>query len=138
MLMTHGQYNKAFLYSEYSDNDVTYFINYHLEIISKALTDFENYLYKQKVDFQIAEPLFKKWPELNFRQKDLLINALKNPTKNYVIRKHSILHDITVPTSRADFFGLVKLNLFIKTKQGKQLVFIPIKSLQEKLLKRKK
>ncbi len=138
MIATHGQYNRAFLYSEYSDNDLTYFINYHLEIISKALTEFENYLHKQKVDFQTAEPLFKKWPELNFRQKDLLINALKNPTKNYVIKSHSILHDITVPTSRADFFGLVKLNLFTKVKRGKQLVFIPIESLQEVLLKRKK
>ena len=64
MLATHGDYNKAFLYSELSDNDITYFINYHLEIISKALTDFEDYLHKQKVDLQTAEPLFKKWPEL--------------------------------------------------------------------------
>ena len=81
--------------------------------------------------------MFKKWPELNFRQKDLLINALKNPGKHYEIKRHSILHNVAIPTGRADFLELVRLNLFTKEKPVKKLVFIPVENLQNILLKRK-
>lgn len=137
VLKMHGQYNRAFLYSEYSDNDLTYFINFHLEVIDKALKEFQEYLHRKKVDFQNAEPLFKKWPTLNKRQKDLLINALKNPQREYTIARHSVLHNITWPTGRADFLNLVRLGLFSKQKQGKGYIFLPVDNLKEVLITRK-
>ncbi|WP_428897229.1 Fic family protein [Parelusimicrobium proximum] len=136
MLRRHSDYNKAFLYSEQSENDMTYFVNFHLEVIEIALKEFHDYLHKQKVDLSIAEPFFKKWPELNGRQKDILINAMKSPGKKYVIERHRVLHDITYATARADFLGLEKLGLLLRSQEGKAFVFTPMDNLQKALLNR--
>ncbi len=137
VLKMQGKYLRSFLYSELSENDLTYFLNFHIDIIKQAFDDFKEYLRKKQIDFESAEPIFKKWPQFNVRQKDLLLNAIKNPARKYFIGRHCLLHNISYATGRADLKKLADLGLFSQTIQGKSFVFIPVSSLEKKLLRGK-
>lgn len=133
VLKMRREYMEAFLYSEVSDNDVTYFIMFNLDIIEKSIKDVVDLINKKEAQQKKSRIIFDKYPDLNFRQRDILINAIKNPDREYKIAMHQGLHKISYRTARADFVALARKGLMEKRQVGKTFIFIPVRDLQKKL-----
>ena len=133
VLKLRREYMEAFLYSEVSDNDVTYFIMFNLDIIEKSIKDVIELINKKEAQQKKSRIIFDKYPDLNFRQRDILINAIKNPDREYKIAMHQGLHKISYRTARADFVALARKGLMEKRQVGKTFIFIPVRDLQKKL-----
>lgn len=121
---SYRQYLKAYLYSE-AGGDLTYFVMYNLRVIKLAIVDLHKYIERTGAELQRANELLRRLPELNHRQRELLIHALKNPGEQYSIKQHEAIHQITYQTARTDLLGLVKTGFLLQSKVGRLFVFLP-------------
>jgi Fic family protein len=125
---SQSKYMAAYLYSETDSNDLTYFIVHQLEIIRDAIKDLHAYL-AQKAEQQRETEYFLKNSALrgalNFRQLELIRNALKSPGAEYSIRSHQTSHGTSYQTARTDLLTLSdEYGLLRKFKAGKTDIFI--------------
>ncbi len=119
------QYDKAYLYSEYDDNDITYFIHYKLRAIVLSIKDFvehyERKLAKEKVIQKIAGQL----REYNERQIDLLQDFNINKDKIIDLSSYKGHYRISYETARTDLSHLTEKNLIDRIISGKKYVYVP-------------
>ncbi len=123
------KYGLSFLHTEKDQNDLTYFIDFQLDIILKAFDELQNYL-KQKTDefIQVMTILeSSKFSEiLNFVEKDLVKKGTKEPGRIFTVKEVASSYDISENTARSHLNKLVKHKLFLITKDGKtHLYFSP-------------
>src|SRR5256885_2231916 len=71
------QYGRAFLYTETDDNDLTYFIIYHLKVIRRAVTELHAYIKRKTSELQAIEAELRGIETLNHRQRALIGHALR-------------------------------------------------------------
>lgn len=130
-----SQYERAFLYSETDNEDVTYFIIHQLDVIRRAIDDLHVYLEeKTRLIEKASERLRKaKNLKLNFRQLVLLRHALKHPRFVYTIREHRNSHGINPQTARKDLMQMADQKLLTRLKHGKSFVFISPDDLEERI-----
>lgn len=132
-----AQYSKAFLHTETDENDLTYFIIHQVEVIHQAIADLHNYLDQKMQDIGEAEQLLKansRLKKMNFRQLALLRHALKHPRFTYYVHEHQASHGVSYDTARKDLLGMAdKFKLLMKTKQGKNYVFIAPPDLEARI-----
>lgn len=122
------KYGKAYLYTETDENDLTYFIEYHLKIIQQAIQELYDYIDKKISEIEYTESLFSSTKELsgklNYRQLDLIKHAIKHPGYIYTIVEHQNIHGIVYDTARLDLTQLSdKFNFLKKEKRGKGFIF---------------
>lgn len=107
-----GRYDKAFLLSETDGNDITYFINFNLDMVSEAAGVFLSYI-RRKMEENDRTTGDARVSGLSMRQKEVL-SDLMNSTEpkdvyelaaKYMVQPHSIRRDIR----RLDDLGLVRL-----------------------------
>jgi Fic family protein len=67
-----GQYERAFLYAETDDNDLTYFLLHQLRVIIKSIEALHAYLDRKTREIGEAEALLRRSPRLNYRQLSLV------------------------------------------------------------------
>jgi len=125
-----AKYGRAFLYTETDDNDLTYFILYHLDLIRRAIDDLREHLARKVAELRHAEHLLRNADGVNHRQLALLNHALRHPEAAYTIIAHQTSHGIVYETARQDLFGLEKLGLLQSKKRGKAYYFHPVPDLQ--------
>lgn len=125
------QYYKAYLYTELDENDMTYFIVYHLKAIKDAIEELQTYIVKKQQESKEAVSMLSKYPALNHRQRAILIHAVQHPEAVYTVQTHKNLHGITHQTARTDLMGLVEKGLLLKFKQGRGFHFMPAKDLKK-------
>jgi Fic family protein len=134
VVKTSGQYMRAFLYSELA-NDFTYFIMYNLRVIQDAIhetaLDIDR---KHKTQIQ-ALSLFRKIPNVNSRQREILAWIFKNEEEQLTIARHASFHGVVYQTARADLLGLAEMGFLEQIKEGKKMVFIAAKGLHERIEK---
>ncbi len=127
------QYLKAFLYSEMDDNDMTYFIMFHLKAIQEALDDVVEYIKRKKSEAELVDHLYARLPTLNHRQWPIIFSALGKPDEKYTVEKHMNTHGTARQTARTDLLELHELGLLDMRKEGRKFVFTPVADLAEKL-----
>jgi Fic family protein len=130
------KYARAYLYTETDGSDLTYFSHYHLKVVINAIKALHDYLVKQREELAEAERLLENYPELNYRQKALVWNALKRPAERYTVKEHEGKYRVTANTARSDLLGLEGMGFLAKTKRhrgGKGMVFHPTPNLIERL-----
>ncbi|WP_031435413.1 Fic family protein [Methylomarinum vadi] len=126
-----AKYGRSYLETETDDNDLTYFINYQLEVIDQALQDLEKYLERKAKQVKQAEKLLKH-SNLNHRELALISHAIRHPGHEYSVKSHQVSHRIAYATSRADLIHLHKLGLLEQRRIGaKTLEFIAPDNLEE-------
>jgi len=130
-----SQYARAFLYSEMDDQDITYFIVFHLRVIHLAIEVLNVYLKRQQKQVREAEKYLKSYPGLNNRQIVILQHALSHPDVEYTVEYHKNVHNIVYETARTDLLNLQSKGLFNAIKRGGTFYFIPDPSLHIKLKK---
>lgn len=122
---SYAQYLKAFLYSEARGEDATYFVMYNLRVIDLALQETLRYIERKGAELQRANQLVRRLPDLNHRQRELLLDTVKNPGHQYSIKGHQNTHRITYQTARTDLLGLAERGFFEQYKNGKLFLFLP-------------
>ncbi len=128
-----SKYARAYLYTETDENDLTYFILYHLDVITKAIKELHSFLRKQTQRIQETERIMNGIISLNYRQRALISHALRHPNQRYAIRSHQTSHNVVYQTARSDLLALEELQLLDRRKVGKGFYFTPVNDLQEKL-----
>ena len=127
------KYARAFLHTETDDNDLTYFIIYHLDIIRQAVKTLYEYIERKTERLQAIENQLRGIIVLNHRQRALISHALRHPHQRYTIKSHQISHNVVYQTSRTDLLDLEKRGLLRSNKIGKTWYFTPVNDLEEKL-----
>lgn len=130
-----ARYDRAFLYTETDDLDVTYFIMHQLQVIMKAINELEGYLTRKMAEVKRTEKLIKD-SDLNHRQIALLSHALRHPDQVYTVKSHQKSNNIALETSRLDLISLEEKGLLIRYRMGKAYGFTPVPDLADRLRER--
>lgn len=132
-----GQYVKAYLHTETDNSDLTYFVAHQLDVIEKAVGSFREYLARKRSERRQAEELLRPSSplghQLNHRQRELLLHAIRKPDDVFDIAAHRANHRISYPTARSDLLTLEHLGLLTKKRKGKGFAFAPVADLDRKL-----
>ncbi len=106
------KYTYAYVYSEQDNYDFSYFLDFHLKTILKAIEKFKEYIEQKTEESEsIISKITAKYPSLNSRQVSALHHLL-NDGKNYTSAKsYSMLNSITRRTAYSDLKKLKRLNL---------------------------
>ena len=128
-----AKYARAFLYTETDDNDLTYFIIYHLDILRRSINRLSEYIERRTRQLKKVESNLKSVSILNHRQRALVSHALNHLNTIYTVKGHQTSHNVTYQTARTDLLGLEDMGLFSSSKFRKTWHFEPVPDLEEKL-----
>ncbi len=135
ILNASGKYGTAFLHTETDNNDLTYFILYHLDVLRRAIDELYSYIRRKTRELQYLEREMKGAALFNDRQCALLAHALKHPNREYTVNWHRGQHGTAHQTARTDLLELAEKGLMNKRKVGRQWRFTPVADLDERLRK---
>ncbi len=113
VLKSHrGKYDNAYLLSETDGNDITYFINFNLDVVSEATDIFLNYVERkmEEKDRSLNDP---RTSDLTIRQREVLSDLMKckepadvyELAAKYMVQPSCIRRDLL----KLDGLGLVKM-----------------------------
>lgn len=123
LLRSKTKYAQAYLFTEADDNDLTYFINYNLSAIEKALEDFEDYMAFKKHEQHETMQIIETSENLNLRQADILKNLLKEPERYVSIAEIKSKYNVAYDTARNDMQYLANLGYIEMIKRGKSYTY---------------
>ena len=128
-----AKYARAYLLTETDSGDLTYFVDYHLEVVNRSIMALLEYVRRKTADIQKLERKLLRSRHLNNRQVRLLSHALRNPGFRYTVRSHQNSNRITANTARTDLVDLAQQELLIWVKYGRRHEFIAPADLAERL-----
>jgi Fic family protein len=123
LLHSKAKYARAYLFTETDDNDLTYFINYNLSAIEKALEDLEEYITLKKQEHHETMLIIESSEQLNLRQADILKNLLKEPDRYFSIAEIKGKYNVAYDTARTDMQYLSRLGYVKKIERGKSFMY---------------
>lgn len=121
------KYGEAYLHSETDEFDLTYFIDYQLRIINRAIHQFLDYLENKKREYYELMTWLDKAgiaDKLNYRQGQLLRKAIRSPGRVFTVKEVKNDFNISDNTARTDLITLVRLKVLAQAKDGKTVQFI--------------
>ena len=134
-----AKYLRAYLYTETDEADLGYFVDHHLDVILGAIDSLHGWLARKADERHRAEGMLRPdsplGRQINHRQRELLLDAVRHPDKTYRIERHMQIQGVSYQTARTDLLALAKLKLLRSERIGKAFVFIPVRDLVEKLKK---
>lgn len=130
-----SKYARAYLYSETDERDTTYFIDYQLKVILRAIKSLHDYLLNKTAEIRQADGWLRGTLRslLNHRQISWIQHALKHPYDEYTVKSHMRSHAVTYETARSDLLALVDMGLVNKNTRGRAYVFHAVEDLSERL-----
>jgi Fic family protein len=132
ILHRRGQYDRAYLYAEADDCDMTYFLNFHLRAIEAALTDLWEYLGTKAEEDRAIVVRLQRDQRLNHRQRAILSRALADLDAVFTIESHRASHNVVYATARSDLLDLVKRGYLDQRREGRAFSFVPAADLRDK------
>jgi Fic family protein len=135
-----AKYARSYLYTESDENDLTYFLDFNLRIIIRAIEKLQKYLARKateikKVEKTLGSSVFSS--HLNHRQFAVLSHALRNPGGTYSIESHRRSHDVSYPTARSDLLQLKDFGLLVQKKVRNAFIFVVVDKIDQRLEKLK-
>ncbi len=115
---TKRGYERAFLYTEYDDNDLTYFILYHLRTIRQALERLKDYLRRKATENNDAHRLMSVG-NMNSRQAQMVQILREKPDMMFTVREIEQRFAVTNATARTDLKGLVERGFLVEVAMNK-------------------
>lgn len=119
-----AQYARAYQLTETDGNDMTYFIDFNIHIISRALEDLKKYIINKKEEEAESLQLVEQIPDLSFRQAEILRDFIRHPTRHYAISEIAGKYKVSLPTARTDLLLLEEKGKLKKYQDGKRQVFM--------------
>jgi len=127
------KYGTAFLYTESDENDLTYFILYHLDVIRRSIRELHEHVSRKAQAVRQTQKMMHASGILNHRQLALLTHALKHSDAEYTMRSHRVSHNVTNQTARTDLYDLVDRELFTMEKTGRTFYFYPAEDMERRI-----
>ena len=125
ILESRTQYDKAFLKTEFDDNDLNHFITYSIKNIRIAFEKLVNYrdkkLEERKKANNVSYELLSKG--LNKRQADLMGYLYLKERNNITLNSYALKHEIVRQTASKDLSELIKIGLLKESKQSKPYTY---------------
>lgn len=119
IMKTKVQYEKAYLYTEIDDMDVTYFIHYQVKVLLRAFEELKTYVAKKKKE-QSKLTKYLKIDGLNERQATLLQKIEEDNNRFFTVKEVENTFNVTNQTARNDIEELVKKGLLKKVAVNKK------------------
>lgn len=132
-----AKYERAFLFVESDDADLTYFLIHQLRIIRRSIDELYGYLSARAEEIRDLERHLGRTGIFNMRQLFLLAHALKRPDAVYTFQTHQNSHQIVYETARRDLLDLEALRLLERGKVGREYRFFPARDLNERIMELK-
>lgn len=114
-----SSYEKSFLWTEADQNDMGYFITYHLNALYKAFEDLKKYI-SRKIAQQNDQNRLLKLGKVTHRQAEILFMFLKNEDRILTVKDVTSKFLISPTTAKHDIVGLVNLNLLSEISLNRQ------------------
>ncbi|GHT21200.1 transposase [Bacteroidia bacterium] len=115
---TKKTYEKSFLYTEYDDNDLTYFILYNLRTMKKAFEELKLYL-KRKTEENNSVLLLTHIKGINQRQAQIIKIVQEKPNSCLYVKEIENRLSVGNQTARTDLNGLVELGYLTEIQINK-------------------
>jgi len=122
ILRAKAKYARAYLFTEYDDNDLTYFILYNIKCISVSLDELKLYIQNKTDEKKQVLSLIKN-TDFNERQIVLIKDILVDKTKYFTVKEVEQRFKVSNQTSRNDLTNLVSKNILLPNITGKQTRF---------------
>lgn len=119
IMKTKTQYEKAYIYTEIDDMDVTYFIHYQVKVLTQAFEDLKKHVAKKKKE-EAKLSRFYSLPNINERQAQILFWIKKNENRYFSVKEIQTTFSITNQTARTDLESLVDRNILKKININKK------------------
>lgn len=134
IIKSPSQYAKAYLHTEYDENDLTYFIDFNLKSMDLALKSLKEYISRKLNEKKQLTQLILK-DDFNERQaeiiKDLINDNIISITINEVQGKFGTVYQ----TARVDLLKLEEMGYIMSKTVGKKLIFFKSDQFDEKIKK---
>jgi len=127
-----AQYARAYLHTEYDENDLTYFIDYNLKCLDLALENLQTYIRRKVAERKNFMHLIQH-ETINERQAELLKNLIVDDQKTFTIKEVQNKFATVYQTSRSDLLGLESLGYIQSKKIGKKMIFFKTNDFDKKL-----
>lgn len=129
------KYARSYLYVENDDNDLSYFLDYQLDVILNSIESLFTYLSRKTREYKKTQSIMQGELQriLNHRQIAVLSHALKNPGHEYSIKSHRRSQSISYQTARTDLLTLSDLGLLTQYQRGNAFLFESPRDLHEKI-----
>lgn len=134
ILRAKAQYARAYLHTEYDDNDLTYFILYNIKAIKAALDDLKLYIQKKAEEKKQIISLIKQ-TDFNERQIVLIKDILQDKNEYFTVQQVEKRFNVSNQTARNDLTDLIGKGVLISRKTGKRISFFASIDFEKKLLK---
>jgi len=121
---SRNEYDLAYLYTEYDEMDLTYFIKYNIQCIDESLNDLMEYIKKKQMEQEEIKKIIHDVPGLNLRHTMILEEFIRNPTKIFTIKEISETFKVVYQTARTDLLLLVSKGFISQKISGRTFVFI--------------
>jgi Fic family protein len=132
-----AQYERAFLFVETDEADLTYFLLHQLRIIRSSIDELYEYLSQRAEEIRGLERHLGTTGRFNMRQLALLAHALKRPDAIYTFQTHQNSHRVVYETARKDLLDLEALGLLQRGRVGREFRFFPVRDLGQQILELK-
>ena len=124
ILKSRKNYGLAYLYTEYDEDDFTYFLQYNISCIVQALEDLLKFLERKQTEQNATKAIIRKIEGINQRQADILREMMEHSDEYYSIRKIMQLYDVVYQTARTDLLELEAQKYIMRHKRGREFLFI--------------
>lgn len=114
-------YEKAFQYTENDENDISYFIQYHLNVMKKAFEELKKYL-QHKIDEQQNILRFVGISNINERQRYILNTFSDSKRTMFTPKELATQFNISTKTARTDLHELVEMGYLSTTNLNKRAI----------------
>ncbi|MCC7509490.1 MAG: Fic family protein [Planctomycetes bacterium] len=128
-----AKYLRAYLETETDENDLTYFVIFHLQVLDRAVTALESYIQERRDEIQRVHLKLKGVATLNHRQRDLILHAVRHPGQEYTFASHHNSHGVTYQTARSDLLHLEERGLLRRVVRGREFIFLAPPDLESRL-----
>ncbi|MFH8143278.1 MAG: Fic family protein [Muribaculaceae bacterium] len=116
---TKASYEKAFLRTEADENDMGYFITYHLNALQKAFEELKKYI-SRKTAQQNDQNRLLKLGGITQRQAEILYMMLKDENAVITVKDVSTTLLVTPTTAKHDILGLIDKGLLSEISLNQQ------------------
>ncbi|MGO1713898.1 MAG: Fic family protein [Ancrocorticia populi] len=128
-----GQYGDAYEFSE-DDDDLTYFINFQLGVITRALDELDAYISKrQDQTKRIHTVLRSAATAFNARQSQLIEWIDRDSIPTLTAQLVSNRYQVTPQTARNDLKHLEEYGLLSRSDSKKPIAWVPAPNLRDKI-----
>jgi len=124
ILKSRKHYGLAYLYTEYDENDFTYFLQYNISCVIQALDDLLKFLERKQTEQNATKAIIRKIEGINQRQADILREMMEHSDEYYSIRKIMQMYDVVYQTARSDLLGLEARKFLTRQQRGREFLFI--------------